>query len=390
MRISLFISVALVLNLNISANIYHTDAANLMSGKLIRAKSKLYYLNKDKVYIKYKKSIAQSWSNYKSANFANMRAWREKTYPRLDGGRVFYPFGGPDLLNAMAFFPEADTYILAGLERVGAIPRPEQYGRLATLRGLYRLRETLNQVLVHNFFHTKIMKKNIGANSLTGLTSLLMLFASLAGNEIVDVNYVSLTNDGMAKHEISRQNAIEIICKSKSSKQKKIYYFQGDISDEGLSKKPGFVNFIKRQGALTTMLKAASYLMYRSSFDDIRSIILSRSKYILQDASGFPYHFLRKNSNFDLKLYGVYVKPIPLFRERCQPDLKLDVGKHSKGKLPFKYGYIMSYGHTVIMVAKRKGELVDLRLDKSKFYGVNTYCVDGRLVVDSKKQPLKK
>ena len=35
---------------------------------------------------------------------------------------MLYMFSGPDFLYATSFFPNASTYVLAGLEPVGAVP----------------------------------------------------------------------------------------------------------------------------------------------------------------------------------------------------------------------------------------------------------------------------
>jgi len=39
---------------------------------------------------------------------------------------MYYMFSGPDFLYAYTFFPNANTYILAGLEPVGQVIRPWQ------------------------------------------------------------------------------------------------------------------------------------------------------------------------------------------------------------------------------------------------------------------------
>ena len=35
---------------------------------------------------------------------------------------MLYMFGGPDFLYATSFFPNASTYVLAGLEPIGDVP----------------------------------------------------------------------------------------------------------------------------------------------------------------------------------------------------------------------------------------------------------------------------
>jgi hypothetical protein len=46
---------------------------------------------------------------------------------------MFYMFSGPDFLYAQTFFPNADTYILCGIEPIGAIPTHESPARSAPL-----------------------------------------------------------------------------------------------------------------------------------------------------------------------------------------------------------------------------------------------------------------
>src|SRR5205807_574997 len=66
------------------------------------------------------------------------KAWKTKEYFQLgpiaswmsshageyyrSSGTMYYMFSGPDFLYAYTFFPDANTYILAGLEPVGQVP----------------------------------------------------------------------------------------------------------------------------------------------------------------------------------------------------------------------------------------------------------------------------
>ena len=70
------------------------------------------------------------------------KAWKTKEYFQLDpiaswmgahageyyrsSDTMYYMFSGPDFLYAYTFFPNANTYILAGLEPVGQVIRPWQ------------------------------------------------------------------------------------------------------------------------------------------------------------------------------------------------------------------------------------------------------------------------
>jgi len=49
---------------------------------------------------------------------------------------MFYMFGGPDFLYANAFFSNATTYVLSGLEPVGQIPDISKLQRGSVVQAL--------------------------------------------------------------------------------------------------------------------------------------------------------------------------------------------------------------------------------------------------------------
>lgn len=68
---------------------------------------------------------------------------------------MFYMFSGPDFLYANAFFPYARTYILCGIEPVGALPDVARIDRQVLPFALANLRKSLESVLSFSFFITK-------------------------------------------------------------------------------------------------------------------------------------------------------------------------------------------------------------------------------------------
>ena len=75
---------------------------------------------------------------------------------------MFYMFSGPDYLYADAFFPEASTYVLSGLEPVGQVPEVSQAcRRTRSAADLRELQGSLNSVLSFSFFITKKMKTEL-------------------------------------------------------------------------------------------------------------------------------------------------------------------------------------------------------------------------------------
>ena len=75
----------------------------------------------DSTYTDYAQQIRSGWKQFQEPNLERMRTWWKGRAPATYS-TVFYPFGGPDIANALALFPDADTYLLFGLEAPGAIP----------------------------------------------------------------------------------------------------------------------------------------------------------------------------------------------------------------------------------------------------------------------------
>src|SRR5205807_463329 len=73
------------------------------------------------------------------------------------GQTLFYMFSGPDFLYASAFFPNASTYVLSGLEPTGRIPDVLKLRGSALSAALGHLKVSLRQMLSHSYFITSEM-----------------------------------------------------------------------------------------------------------------------------------------------------------------------------------------------------------------------------------------
>lgn len=310
------------------------------------------------------KSFAQrsgpKWKQYDSARVAPIESWRDRELADLnrDCKTLFYPFSGPDILNANIFFPEAEKYILVGLEPVGVIPF---IGRdtIDTLSNYLRSVETsLFSILRFSFFRTVAMKSDLNKDQVNGTTPLLMIFLKARKNEIISVKKMSV--DVLGKlNEKGRIPGVEIRFRKDSLHPVQcLYYFSTDLSNGGLLENwKEFRLFLDSMGRVDTYLKSASYLMHNAFFSTIRETILQHSEYILQDDSGIPYYYFDKSS-WDIQLYGKYKGTIPLFSEEYQADYQeafvADSASKKLRSLPFGIGYKWKGGESNLLLARRK------------------------------------
>ena len=346
--------------------------------------------------------LSAGWAKFEKKTLKPSREWGEKNLTDLPKSTLFYPFSGPDIANGVNFFPDRPHYILAGLESIGTLMEKPGQGNIA--QGLGSLRKALNTILGVNFFRTREMSGEYGGNRLgdnayNGIGSALLVFLARTGNDIVSARHVTLSEEGKV---VSREGnkggptAVEVVFRKHSDvvpnphRTQSMIYFSGNIADGALTRSRGLVPYIESQGEMVTFLKAASYLMYNRNFDDIRSIIMNRSTHVITESSGIPYHFFANDTeNWKVDLYGEYTEPIPMFANRCQPDLKAAIKKNRTGDLTFRYGYNSFRSHLIL--AKRKTPIIPPVLDKSGgrgtttvFHGDGKACVGGRRAISAK------
>lgn len=322
------------------------------------------------IWKKHKAWLDSRFSSYEDRHLAQIRAWTPKHLRESTSRPLFYPFSGPDILNAVTFFPGRPLYVMGGLEALGTTPKAPKVIDAMVAEGLLALQQSLHNYLARNYFITWQMLAThdykdyakVGAHDFNGTTAIMLAFLARTGHDIISVRQVTLSEKGevVAMGQLSappRGVQIKFVAASESKPnpniEQALLYFSGDLSDRSLTSLRGFIPLIMKLEEVTTFLKAASYLMYNKSFDDMRSLILSRSGTVVTEDSGLPYAFIKRDPLiWDIDLYGEYNGPIDDFPERCQPDLYQDISVSSQGKLPFRYGYHPTQFH--MMVARRK------------------------------------
>ena len=106
------------------------------------------------------------------------------------------------------------------------------------------------------------------------------------------------------------------------------------------------------------MIKSASYLLHKEGmqepahFEQIRSLILRHSDFVVQDDSGVPLRLFARDT-WKLQFHGRYEAPTSEFGKYLQKALKVEMQRNSTGKLPFSYGYAYKQNESNLMIAER-------------------------------------
>ncbi|HYK59064.1 MAG TPA: hypothetical protein VEV85_06490 [Bryobacteraceae bacterium] len=313
--------------------------------------------DQEKAWTDYSKVAASDWRNLEKRHLSRIEAWRERALAGLPAGDVaFYPFGGPDAANLLAFFPDAREYVIIGLEPVGCIPsRPADYTRSY----FAELRDNLSPVVSIGFFRTKEMKGNFKEGSVNGVLPLLLFLIARSGYSVEDVTPIAIAPSGalllnsQAGGQIKTETeGVAIRFKDARHGSRTLRYYALNLQNSRLSHKPGTVQYLSDLPAPVTLIKSASYLLHKTYFSTIRSLILSKSSLIVEDDSGIPYRYF--DGAWDVRLYGKYSDPIALFKNWRQPDLKEAFeSRKDVPSLDFAIGYRHASESNVLVAVRR-------------------------------------
>ena len=338
------------------------NTAMLLAGKELKNRE----FNKFPYWEMYREFIDISWKKLKQQRLDKITKWREQEIASVDTltHTVFYPFSGPDFLTVSVLFPKADTFILLGLEPVGALPDFSRMTPDQQQNYLSFFSNSLSDIFGKSYFITRKMLNDFQTQKVNGLLSVLCFFIKKLNYEIADMRYIYKDNT----HQIKEMNYhSKSMCKSfgikitaiKDSCAKTIYYFRYNVTDKFFNDSSTFYHHLAHYHHYATYIKSASYLLHNPFMKNMRQLILKNSVIILQDDTGVPYKYLADTSIWNLRLYGEYDKPVKDFKKMgYQPDLAKKMKEESTRipKLPFHLGYHWGNKKDVLLFAIKKNK----------------------------------
>jgi hypothetical protein len=304
----------------------------------------------------YSKVSTSDWRKLQKRYLERIDAWRSRALSNLPPPQLaFYPFGGPDAANLLAFYPEAKNYLIIGLEPVGCIPSNAQdytFGYFAELR------TNLSSVVANGFFRTKEMGGHFKAGTVNGVLPLFLYVIARSGYTVEDVSPVGIGANGAltARPQTKPETAgVAIRFSDARHGSRTLTYLALNLQNSRLQRKPGTVKYLNDVPPAATLVKSASYLMHKPYFSSVRSLILSKSTVVVEDDSGIPYRYFDQSA-WDVRLFGSYSAPIALFKNWRQDDLKTAFeAQNTRQALDFGIGYRHG-GESNLLVAARRGK----------------------------------
>lgn len=333
------------------------DAARFMAGMPGRSRPLAGVRDTDRWKL-HRANVTELWRQFSDYRQPRIDAFARKECGLLRSqNTIFYPFSGPDILFATAFFPGAANYVLCGLEGTDPLPDFSQLSSEQILFGLDGIYTSITTALNCSFFITKDMRVDLQRTEFKGTMPIILVFLSRLGMTIDSTTPITLGPDGRVVELAagSQASGYLVRCHSAFGQTKNIYYFRQNLANGAFSQNSKLMTFLNSQGAFATYVKSASYLMHSGEFSEIRSAILKRSVGLLQDDSGIPYRYFAQNG-WETRLYGNYEGVLDIFKNNFQTDLHnaYKQGSTSVESIDFGVGYKFEAGHSNLLIGHRR------------------------------------
>jgi hypothetical protein len=327
------------------------DTARFLAGLPPAPDSPLAAMTNDRAWQQHARTFDSAFGRLENRQLARIRAWSAKNLT-TSRPTMFYMFSGPDFLYANAFFPNAATYVLSGLEPVGSVPD------LTALRGavapnLRQLEASLSSILSYSFFITKHMKSDLRAGRVNGTLPILYVFLARSGKTIREVVPVRLDGNGAAQLDPDAgrgvAQGVKITFAGTDGEAKTLYYFSTNLANDGV-KSSGFLKFCQTLAPGDSLIKSASYLLHSGGFTAVRDFLLANSAVLVQDDSGVPVAYYDPKK-WELQPFGRYLGPISIFPGKYQA--KYAVLFRNSRPIDFGIGYRWRPNDSNLLLAVR-------------------------------------
>lgn len=294
---------------------------------------------------------------------------------------VVYPFGGGDLLTALATYPDAVEITTISLESAGDPRRLSKAGSRELRDALKKFR-TMQIYLLDMHDNRTANLPPFERGIMPGQLAFSLTAAAVCGYEPVSLSYFRIEPDG-ALHYLTEKD----IAALERVKNKKLASFMPEpdfspafrnmeltlrrrapgagpktIVHRHIAANLGNRNFarsalkkyLESKGKISAMTKAGGYLLWRDDFSALRGYLLGSMAFMISDSTGIlPRH--ARAAGFEQTTYGAFNGAfLPDNGGADAAELRSLWKSQPFRKLPFRYGYSDIRGENHLMVTRPK------------------------------------
>ncbi len=290
---------------------------------------------------------------------------------------VVYPFGGGDLMSALATYPDLTEITTISLEAAGDARRIDSLTPKQLKTELGKNRLYLGKLF--DKAHSRTVNLDLESKStLPGSIVFMAVALVIHGYEPVSLRYFKLAPDGAVKYvETADVAAADEASKKKDAKMPEIFrdvelrfrkkgdangpvkilrHIAYNLDDTHLKANPSLLKYLEAKGKVSAMTKAASHCLWSDDFTMIRGYLLDHMAWMISDSTGVPPKYAQK-AGFVQDTYGIMEWPeaFGFVDNKNAEDLKKLFKSNPQKDLPFRYGY-PDYAHHAHMMVTRRPE----------------------------------
>jgi hypothetical protein len=322
------------------------------------------------------KELATMIADYKKTWVDVAMPFIAKLVPADAPKTVVYPFGGGDLLGALATYPTGTEFTTVSLEiaadvrKVDVVPK----GRLAGELARYRL--VLGKLFEKA--HSRTDNLDIGSKSVLPGEIVFDLVAMVVhGFEPTSLRYFKFNEDGglhyfeqteldaadaavkankKSRAEIDDQffSNMELRFKKGTEPARILRHVAYNLDNDHMRSRPQLQKHLEAKGKISAMTKAASHLLWSDDFSVIRNYLATRTDWMISDSTGFTPAYAKK-MGFVQDTYGTYTWPEPFgtVDVKNATDMRDLFTTNPHTDISFRYGYPDKDHHGHIVVTRK-------------------------------------
>jgi hypothetical protein len=325
------------------------------------------------------KELAQLYVDYKRNWMDVAMPFLARLVPKDSPRTVVYPFGGGDLMGAIATYPDATEYTTISLEIAADVRKVDAAPKAQLKQELGRYRMVLGKYF--DKAHSRTDNLDLGTKSvLPGEVVFDLVALVLHGYEPLAVRYFKFDSDGAPKYvtddDISTADQavkdkkktreevdgelfknMEVLFRKKgdpSAPYKTLRHVAMNLDDNHMKADGRLLKHLEAKGKIAAMTKAASHLLWSDDFSVIRDYLAKHTDWMISDSTGFTPAFAKK-AGFVQDTYGTFTWPEPFgaVDPKNAEDLRKLFLANPHTDITFRYGYPDKDSHGSILVTRK-------------------------------------
>lgn len=323
------------------------------------------------VVAKHCEELAHAYDEYKKSWLDVAEPFLASLRPKTLPGVVVYPFGGGDLVTALATFPDASEITTISLEPAGDVRPIDQLAPEKLGRELAAHRAHLERLFEKAHSRTDNLEKEAQAD-LPGEIVFALGALVVHGDEPVSLRYFRLGADGTVNYvtqaDIDAQahhpKALRALFDNAELRFRKsghpeapvqvLRHIAFNLDDAHLKADPSLLAHLSTKGKVAAMTKAASHLLWNDHFSMIRDWLVGHTDWMVSDSTGIPPRYAQP-AGYSQDTYGTFDGPalFGLYDDKDANDFKRLFASQPSRELAFRYGYPDRDGHAHLIVTRR-------------------------------------